>query len=125
MAWYSRFINWRGRGPESDAAATENEVEVDFDEAEPRGRRRDDDAYSPARKRAEILARVRLDAEADAIRHAEDMLNRDFPIVGYARTTAEGRLADLETAYLFRRTPIDERIEGLTTEIVAIERNIR
>jgi len=121
MAWYSRFFNRR-----DDAAdkAEPSGADADFEDAE-WWSGEDDDAYAPARRRAKILARVKLDAEADAIRHAEDMLDRDFPIVNLSRSIAEGRLAALETSFLSKRTVIDQRMEELTSAIAALQRSVR
>jgi hypothetical protein len=81
----------------------------------------DDDSIDALAPREGILARVRRDAEADAIRHAEDMLDRDFPIVDEAVTIAEARLAALRVAYDERRTRLAVRIDGLSAGILTAE----
>jgi|GEM_PF-6491007 len=79
------------------------------------------DAFDPTPVHQEILTRVRRDAEADAIRHAEDMLNRDFPILEEAEGIASSRLARLRTAYIERRSSIEGAIASLRTEAAALE----
>jgi hypothetical protein len=112
MAWIKRLLFWRRDDDEEESAGD------DTAESE-RPPPTEEDAYEPRGEQAEILARVRRDAEADAIRHAEDMLDRDFPIVTEAEGIAETRLAALKTAYAERRGTITGRIrslEGAVTE---------
>src|ERR1043165_9232124 len=72
------------------------------------------EASSSVRTRGELLTETRLNAEADAIRHAEDLLEREFPIVATAERMAESRLALLRSEY-------SERHGELETERGAIE----
>jgi hypothetical protein len=81
--------------------------------------------YEPGPEQASILARVKRDAEADAIRHAEDMLNRDFPIVTQAEGIAETRLASLRSAYAERRGVLAERIGSLETTVSEMEERLQ
>jgi hypothetical protein len=68
---------------------------------------------APQPSHREILMRVRREAEADAIRHAEDMVNRDFPIVNEAERIADARLANLKVSYSGQRGEMGGRIQGI------------
>jgi hypothetical protein len=103
IAWIKNLLGF-GR---DDEELPEVELEVDQqDEAE-------GDPFAPRPDRAVILAEVKRDAEADAIRHAEDMLDRDFPIVPRAENTAGTRLATLRSVYVERRGELSGRIAVL------------
>jgi hypothetical protein len=113
----SRAIHWikdlLGLGREEEEPLEIDEQEVDGDPFSPRG------------DRASILARVKLDAEADAIRHAEDMLNRDFPVVTRAEDTAETRLTTLRSAYVERRGELAGRIAVLEQNATELNRRLQ
>lgn len=76
----------------------------------PQGKLKRDDAYSPKAAQEKILERVRRDAEADAIRHAEDMADRNFPVVDEAESIGAQRIAALGAAYAAARSQIDVEI---------------
>ncbi len=101
------------------------EVEVDIEEQD----EVEGDPFAPRADRAVILEEVKRDAEADAIRHAEDMLDRDFPIVPRAESSAGTRLATLRSVYVERRgelsgriTVLDRRVNELALRLQATER---
>lgn len=83
------------------------------------------EASPPSRKRAEILAETRRNAEADAIRHAEDLLEREFPIVSTAERTAESRLADLQSEYTEKRGELEAEKESLGRRVEAADRELQ
>jgi len=87
----------------------------------PQGKRARDDAYNPKPDQEKILERVRRDAEADAIRHAEDMANRTFPVVEEAESIGTQRVAALGAAYAAARSRIDVEIEVGRTQLEAAE----
>lgn len=76
-------------------------------------------AYSPPAAHARILTRVQRDAEADAVRHAEDMLDRNFPITTTAEASARDRLAALRGEFVARDTRLQEQAAALRMEIAA------
>lgn len=90
----------------------------------PQGRRARDDAYNPKADQQEILGRVRQDAEADAIRHAEDMIERDFPVVEEAGSIGAQRIAALGAAYAAARSRIDAEIDDAQTRLETVEEEI-
>lgn len=67
---------------------------------------------TPTRSRGDLLAETRRNAEADAIRHAESLLEREFPIVNAAERTAESTLADLRATYTEERGELEAEREG-------------
>ncbi len=73
------------------------------------GARKRAGAYTPESAHGELLARVRGEAEADSLRHAEDMLGREFPIGAEAEGIAEARLAALRVAFVAADTDLNER----------------
>jgi hypothetical protein len=83
----------------------------------PQGKLKRDDAYSPKAVQEKILERIRNDAEADAIRHAEDMANRAFPVVEEAESVGAQRIAALGAAYAAARSQIDVEIDVGKTEL--------
>jgi len=91
------------------------------DTSAPRGKHARDDAYNPAPAHEEILERVRKDAEADAIRHAEDMANRIFPIVEEAGSIAVQRIAALGAAYAAGRGQLDAEADATQAGIEAAD----
>jgi hypothetical protein len=94
----------------------------DHDETGANGDEPSESAYTPPAAHARILARVRRDAEADAIRHAEDMLDRQFPITAEAEATATRRLADLHTEFVNRDGELRERRAMRVQQIAAADR---
>jgi hypothetical protein len=121
MAWITRLFTRNYDGGDVPEPPEDEFLSDD----EPRRRKQKDDAFDPRQAQATLLARVRRDAEADAIRHAEDMLERDFPIVAEAERIAETRLAALKAAFAERRAAIQGRIEGLAQAIVVAETQLR
>lgn len=96
---------------EPEAAEPAEEPEQEEEQAE--------SAYSPPAAHARILMGVRRDAEADAVRHAEDMLDRQFPITARAEATAGDRLAALRAEFVRRDTELRESAAARTQEIAA------
>lgn len=90
---------------------------------EPTGRRTED-PYRPEKAHAKLIAQTRAGAEADAVRHAESILTRTFPVVAEAQTTARARLAALRVAYSERRRGVQERIHGCMARIASAERRV-
>lgn len=76
-------------------------------------------AYTPTAAHAQLLARVRREAEADAVRHAEDMLDRQFPIADEAETIAEARLAALQIEFIAKDAELGERRSTCERQISA------
>lgn len=91
----------------------------------PQGKLSRDDAYKPKPVQEELLGRVRRDAEADAIRHAEDMANRSFPIVEEAESIGAQRIAALGAAYAAARSQIDVEIEVCGSRLEAATEQLR
>ncbi|HEV7771529.1 MAG TPA: hypothetical protein VGO66_12840 [Solirubrobacterales bacterium] len=94
--------------PEEPLEAAEPE-NAGGDEGRDERREGNDAAYTPEGEHARLLTRVRREAEADAVRHAEDMLHRQFQVASEAESTAASRLADLRVAFLARDTELSER----------------
>lgn len=80
----------------------------------------DDNGAAPAvaEEHKALLAHARKTAEADAIRHAEDLLKREFPIVEEAERMAAARLADLRVTYVETRGELkgEEMVLGQQAE---------
>jgi len=90
----------------------------------PQGKRTREDAYNPKPDHEVLLQRVRGDAEADAIRHAEYMVNRIFPVVEEAETLGAQRVATLGAAYAAFRSQIDAQVEVDRTMLEAAVRQL-
>lgn len=71
------------------------------------------DAFQPEREHRRILDTTENRASADAIRHAERMLNREFPVVAEARIMFDSRMASLRQVYEGGRAEVQVRIEVL------------
>jgi hypothetical protein len=79
-----------------------------------------DDAFNPKPAQEALLARVRRDAEAEALRHAEAIVNRDFPIVEEAESIGVQRIAALGAAYAAAKSRLDAEIaSGRSAESAA------
>ncbi|HST69476.1 MAG TPA: hypothetical protein VLI94_07435 [Solirubrobacterales bacterium] len=79
------------------------------------------EASAPAKSRGALLAETRRNAEADAIRHAESLLEREFPIVDTAERTAESTLADLRSTYTEERGELEAKREGVERKVEVAE----
>jgi hypothetical protein len=73
----------------------------------PEGELLRDDAFNPKPAQESLLVRIRLEAEAEALRHAEAIVNRVFPIVDEAESIGSQRIAALGAAYAAARSRID------------------
>ncbi len=118
-----RLLRWllgRDEPEPGDGESPEEEPEAPDPAEEPEPEEEPaESAYSPPAAHARILARVRRDAEADAVRHAEDMLHRQFPITAAAEATARDRLAALQGEFVTRDTRLRESAAARTHEIAA------
>lgn len=75
------------------------------------------DAFRPEKDYRRILKSTETKASADAIRHAEGMLHRQFPITDEARIAFESRLASLRQAFEGGMAETRVRIEVLEGDL--------
>jgi hypothetical protein len=91
------------------------------DSVAPEGKLLRDDAFNPKPDQGKILERVRLEAEAEALRHAEAMVDREFPIVEEAESIGSQRIAALGAAYAALRSRLDAEIDAGVSEVSAAQ----
>ena len=81
--------------------------------------------FSQAGRHDERLADTRKNAEADAIRHAEDLLLQVFPIVGESEETAGLELAAMRTRFQDARGRLETAEATATSRLEAINRGLQ
>jgi hypothetical protein len=91
----------------------------------PQGKRLRDDAFNPKPSQERILERVRADAESEALRHAEAMVNRVFPIVEEAESIGTQRIAALGAAYAAARSELDAEIGAGRAQVAEAEAQLK
>lgn len=77
------------------------------------------------RRHAERLAEAESNAEADAIRHAEALLQQVFPIIGDSETTAETELARIRTEFHGARGKLETARTTIARRLESIERSVQ
>lgn len=102
-----------------------NDGDSPVDSNAPQGERTRLDAYNPAPAHKELLEEVRQDAEAEAIRHAEAMANRVFPVVEQAESIAAQRIAALGAAYAAARSQYDAEVGRLDGQLPGLELQLK
>jgi hypothetical protein len=81
------------------------------------------DGYDPEQER--LLAEARSRAEADAVRNAEEMVGREFPIVAEAEQIIGRRFAELERFYAGTRAELEAELRCRAADLEAAEAQLR
>jgi hypothetical protein len=71
-----------------------------------------------------LLDQTRSRAEADAVRHAEDMVGRNFPIVAEAEQIVGRRFAELKRLYTGARAELEAELKTREVDVVAVEEQL-
>jgi len=81
----------------------------------------DGNPFAPAPAHAAVLGQARERARGDAVRHAEDLLERPLPVVEEAEQLARRRLALLDAARAERLGELTRRVEDTRREADSAE----